>query len=558
MGIVLPPVFDLLDLPLRDALILDVACALIVHAIYKRYDIDTRHLFVNILLLISCPYSSCALLHHFFVLFYLALATSIVVYRLSPWHPLARYPGPLFAKVSKFWDCNHVYHKQLHDRYGPYVRTGPNELSVADASAIPDILGADGLTKGPIWSGRIRPGTTPPLIAIRTAHEHARSRKPWNRAFNTAGIKGYEPIIMRRALQLVGELEKRKPEVDLASWFIFFATDFMGDMAFGGGFELMREGGAKGVFTMLQAAFDIHLTIAFRPLAVLQHLPWLSYLFFSIPSLAGNIDRFRSFCSEKVRIRLRNGSLLKDLFSYLVSNILLEIFSERRPAEAEIISNGALAVVAGSDTTSSTLGGIFYYLLTHQSDYMRLQKEVDSVFPPGEGDPFDSAKLNEMEFLNAVINESMRLQPSLATSLQRAPEAGSGGKWVGDRFITEGTAIVVPLYALHRDPRYFHPSPDAFWPERWLRSSAMKDSRKKASGILAKSKSGDPEVITNTAAFIPFSYGPENCAGRSLALTELRMVAALIIQRFEILGGKVGDWFNMKTGKLPVVLESRI
>ncbi|KAH8106578.1 high nitrogen upregulated cytochrome P450 monooxygenase 2 [Phellopilus nigrolimitatus] len=577
MDIALPPVFDLPNLPLRDALVSDVACALIVHAIYKRYDIDTRHLFVNILLLVVAPtLPAFFYISHFpksallaclssFALFYLALATSIVVYRLSPWHPLAQYPGPLLAKVSKFWAAwmmakgkNHVYHKQLHDRYGPYVRAGPNELSVADASAIPDILGADGMAKGPIWSGRTRPGTTPPLIAIRSAHEHARSRKPWNRAFNTAGVKGYEPIVVRRALQLVGELEKRKLEVDLASWFIFFTTDFMGDMAFGGGFELMREGGDKeGVFTMLQAALE--------PLAVLQHLPWLSYLFYSIPSLTENIDRFRAFCSEKARIRLRNGSLLKDLFSYLIDEDGVE---KTPPVEAEIVSNGALAVVAGSDTTSSTLGGIFYYLLTHPSDYMRLQKEVDSVFPPGEGDPLDSTKLIEMEFLNAIINESMRLQPAVATSLQRAPEAGSGGKWVGDRFIPEGTAIVVPPYALHRDPRYFHPSPDAFWPERWLRSSAMKDSQKKASEILTNSKSGDLEVITNTAAFIPFSYGPANCAGRSLALTELRMVVALIIQRFEVhftdgydpheWEEKLEDWFTMKTGKLPVVLESRI
>ncbi|KAH8108750.1 high nitrogen upregulated cytochrome P450 monooxygenase 2 [Phellopilus nigrolimitatus] len=499
-----------------------------------------------------------------FALFYSALATSIVVYRLSPWHPLAQYPGPLLAKVSKFWAAwvmakgtNHIYHKQLHDRYGPYVRAGPNELSIAEASAIPDILGANGMPKGPIWSAHTRPGTSSSLIAIRTVHEHARRRKPWNRAFNTAGVKGYEPLVVRRALQLVGELEKRKTGVDLASWFIFFATDFMGDMAFGGGFELMRNGGDnEGVFTLLQAAME--------SVSIMHHLPWLAHLLFRIPGVTKNANRFRDFCVEKVRMRKKNGSLLRDLFFNLIDEDGVE---KTPPTEAEIISNGGLAIVAGSDTTSSTLGGIFYYLLTHPDDYNRLQKEVDAVFPPGEGDPFDAAKLIGMPFLNAVINETLRLQPAVATSVQRAPEAGSGGKWVKDRFLPEGTAVIVPPYVLHRDPRYFHPSPDAFWPERWLRQSAADRAGKQAAEITPDSESGDPEVITNMAAFIPFSYGPANCAGRNLALTELRMVVSLIIQRFEVRFAsgydprewetKLEDWLTMKNGRLPVVLTSR-
>ncbi|KAH8115859.1 high nitrogen upregulated cytochrome P450 monooxygenase 2 [Phellopilus nigrolimitatus] len=588
MGTPTFPAFGLLGISLRDALITDVACALLVHAIYKRYELDTRHILANSILLVSVPaVPALFFTGHFpesvflalsssFILFYFALATSIVVYRLSPWHPLGQYPGPLLAKISKFWASwvmakgkNHIYHKALHDRYGQYVRVGPNELSIVDVNAIPYILGVDGMPKGPIWSARSRPGTTPELIAIRNAHEHARRRRPWNRAFNTAGVKGYEPIVAKRALQLVGELEKRKSEVDLASWFIFFTTDFMGDMVFGGGFELMRDGGDKeGVFTMLQAAME--------SMAILQHLPWLVYFLFSIPGLTRNIDRFRSFCNEKAQTRSKNGSLSKDLFSYLTDETGVE---KTPPTEAEIISNGQLAVVAGSDTTSSTLGGIFYYLLRNPDDYRRLQKEVDGVFPPGEGDPFDSTKLMKMQFLNAVINETLRLQPAVATYLQRAPEAGSGGKWVGDRFeirqlrapilfidiydihrfIPEGTAVVIPPYALHRDSRYFRPSPNTFWPERWLRSSATRNLQK---------NSGDPKVITDMAAFIPFSYGPANCAGRSLALTELRMVVALIIQRYEIRFAdgydphewetKLEDCFTMKNGKLPVVLTSRI
>ena len=121
-----------------------------------------------------------------------------------------------------------------------------------------------------VWIARSpSEGKSRSLIALRSWHEHARRRKPWSRAFNTNSIKGYEPIVQKRALQLVSCLEKRaatKQEfasatitadggaINLAQWLSYFTTDFMGDMAFGGGFELMRdEGDKEGIWTMIES-----------------------------------------------------------------------------------------------------------------------------------------------------------------------------------------------------------------------------------------------------------------------------------------------------------------
>ena len=75
----------------------------------------------------------------------------------------------------------------------------------------------------------------------------------------------------------------------------------------------------------------------------------------------------------------------------------------RRPSESEIISEGGLAIIAGSDTTSTVLSGLFYYLLRNPDVYSRLQNEVDLYFPLGDSDPFNSTKLAEMPLLNAVM-----------------------------------------------------------------------------------------------------------------------------------------------------------
>lgn len=130
-------------------------------------------------------------------------------------------------------------------------------------------------------------------------------------------------------------------------------------------------------------------------------------------------------------------------------------------------------------------------------------------------------------------------------------------------FIPEGTAIFIPTYALHRDPRYFSPLPDKFWPDRWLKSPCTVPLPPTATEKTTES----PNVITNHTAFLPFSYGPANCVGKSLALIEMRMVVALLLQRFDMRFAdgwnadeweeKLEDWHMLVKGRLPVVLTPR-
>lgn len=79
------------------------------------------------------------------------------------------------------------------------------------------------------------------------------------------------------------------------------------------------------------------------------------------------------------------------------------------------MSDGVLAIVAGSDTTSSVLSGLFHYLLAHPASYRRLQEELDDAFPPGEGDPFDANELAELPFLNAVMCATVPVSLSMFT-----------------------------------------------------------------------------------------------------------------------------------------------
>ena len=72
------------------------------------------------------------------------------------------------------------------------------------------------------------------------------------------------------------------------------------------------------------------------------------------------------------------------------------------PPRHIVISDGLLALVAGSDTTSSVLSDLLWCVIRHPDVYKRLQAEVDKFYPPGE-DSLDGKYVNQMPYLEAVM-----------------------------------------------------------------------------------------------------------------------------------------------------------
>lgn len=66
-----------------------------------------------------------------FLSYYTLIIAYMFIYRLSPFHPLAKYPGPVLAKLSMFWlswisiqGARHVKVREVHAQYGEIVRIG--------------------------------------------------------------------------------------------------------------------------------------------------------------------------------------------------------------------------------------------------------------------------------------------------------------------------------------------------------------------------------------------------------------------------------------------------
>lgn len=89
---------------------------------------------------------------------------------------------------------------------------------------------------------------------------------------------------------------------------------------------------------------------------------------------------------------------------------------------------------AGSDSTNTAMGTVFYYLLKQPNVMQQLQAEIRSTF--GSYDEITARSTNNLEFLIAVIREAMRIYPPVPLALPRiVPE---GGDTIDGRFVPAG------------------------------------------------------------------------------------------------------------------------
>ncbi|EAU85431.2 high nitrogen upregulated cytochrome P450 monooxygenase 2 [Coprinopsis cinerea okayama7 len=345
---------------------------------------------------------------------------------------------------------------------------------------------------------------------------------------------------------LVDAIGSQQAPVDLTKWIGFWSYDVMNDLAFGGGTEMIRDGDVDGLWHLLEAGQ--------RNSIILGHLPWLGSLFLRLPYFASDLKAFRAHAKKCALQRKHKPSPYKDLFYYLIDE---DDANKHPPSVVEVINDGGLAIIAGSDTTSSAVTNLFYYLLRHPVAFRRLQSEIDFL---GD-DILDFTKQSHLPYLNSALNECLRLLPPVLSGSQRAPERGTGGASIGPYFIPEGTNVFIPTYSVQRDPRFFYPLPESFIPERWL----PPEQREALEPSIFNSRT---PFILNTAAFTPFSIGTAGCAGKSLAWMEMRMLVCLIMQRYnmhladfydpEQYLSEMKDYFIMIKGELPIVLTPRI
>ncbi|KAM0150606.1 hypothetical protein ACHAQE_008383 [Botrytis cinerea] len=267
-----------------------------------------------------------------------------------------------------------------------------------------------------------------------------------------------------------------------------------------------------------------------------------------------DVRTFREKGEKMLMERQEHGSTYRDIFSYLLST---DSDGGDKFTQKELNSNANLIIIAGSDTTSSTLTQAFRALAKEPRIFSKLQREIDelcSVMSKDKEITIDS--IRNLEYLNAVVDEILRLYNPIPSG----PHATTypQGIEVEGVHIPGNVQVEMSHLVLMTDERYF-PQGKSFIPERWTNER--------------------PELVRDRRAYIPFGYGVHSvsrdvyatvnpqlehfinsppslyifsdehetkltnikCVGKTLALHELRLVIARIVRTFDIQFGHSHD-----------------
>ncbi|RJE25501.1 Cytochrome p450 [Aspergillus sclerotialis] len=359
--------------------------------------------------------------------------------------------------------------------------------------------------------------------AIITANEknHARVRRLLAHAFSSKALYEQETLLHTYADLLVQKVHEQIATssagtrvIDINQWYNFTTFDLIGDLAFGEPFQCLEN---EQYHWWVSLMFDaVRLSVYLK---LLWFFPFLSMLLkLPLPRyLAERRNASFQLSVEKVARRLQRQTDRPDFMSY----ILKHNKGRYGLSTAEIEANAATFVLAGSETTSALLSGCTYYLLTNPTTYTRLVHEIRGAFERQSDIKLSS--IATLPYLNAVLEESMRIYPPIPTMLPRIVPAG--GAIINGQFVPEGTSVAISLWSTLHSSTHFTDA-DSFLPERWL--------------------ANDPTskfALDNKDAFQPFSYGPRNCLGQHLANAEMRLILTKVLYNFDLeLLSESNDW----------------
>jgi cytochrome P450 len=174
-------------------------------------------------------------------------------------------------------------------------------------------------------------------------------------------------------------------------------------------------------------------------------------------------------------------------------------------SDPQLIKETMTLIVAGHETTASTLNWTWFLLSENPDAEAKLSDELRRFLPHGIPSAED---LPKYIYARKVIEEAMRLYPPGWLLTRRAIKDDH----LGEYFVPAGTEIYISPYYIQRHPDLWE-APDRFDPDRFA---------------------SDTEPNSHPFAMLAFSVGPRNCIGEHMARLEMLIHLVIIGSRLRL------------------------
>ncbi|XP_050096593.1 cytochrome P450 6g1 [Anopheles aquasalis] len=228
----------------------------------------------------------------------------------------------------------------------------------------------------------------------------------------------------------------------------------------------------------------------------------------------------KTIIEQEIARREKSGESRGDFIDSMIAlknnNVTLGV-EEKIPLKGDVlVAQAATFYMASFETTSSVLSFALYELTRNPDIQAKLRDEVRTLVQKyGEDIPYEALN-NEMPYLGMVISETARLYPVLPFLERQCslPDGATGYKLEPhhDFVIPNKMPILIPIYAIHRDPKYF-PNPLQFDPDRF-------------------SKENLDQILPCT--YMPFGVGPRTCLGSHFGTLQIKIALVKLLSKYSI------------------------
>ncbi|KAI1858293.1 uncharacterized protein JN550_012824 [Neoarthrinium moseri] len=436
-------------------------------------------------------------------------------------NPLRKVPGPFFARFTNLWELCTIHRSnfnekcvELHKKYGPVVRLAPNRYSINTIDSVKTIYALrNGFPKSE-WYDAFGHPSARNLLNVRNEKDHTTRKRLLASLYSMSTAVHYEEQVNRINKILTRkfrEYANGRQRVTMTKVLQYYAFDVIAQITMDVNFGMIdAEKDTLGLLETIEQANDYPMYIG-----LYSHLhPFLFSLgdFFGAPNPFATLTKI---VDRQIKIYKTKYADLKQHSDNSCQSFLSKLFSlhETGQVDRQAISDSCgMNIIAGSDTTSVTMGACLFYLYHTPRALKQLREELDTSKAQGLiSDPITFAEAQKLPYLQALLQETLRMHPAVGQILARSVP-NTGAEMEGYHF-PPGTEVGVNAWALHRNPALF-PDPDVFQPERWLEEGT--GSTKKADKLLA------------------FGGGTRTCIGRHISLLEINKVVPQIVQNFEL------------------------
>ncbi|KAL6602945.1 hypothetical protein ACP70R_043306 [Stipagrostis hirtigluma subsp. patula] len=301
-------------------------------------------------------------------------------------------------------------------------------------------------------------------------------------------------------------------EVDVAEWYQAVAEEAITRATFGRSYD-----SGRAVFRM-QARLMAFASEAFRKVLV----PGYRFLPTEKNRQSWSLDReirrglitligrrSEEADEEDAELNDKNGNGFRDLLGLMINAGGKKAAAPAMPVE-DMLEECKTFFFAGKQTTTNLLTWATVLLAMHPDWQDRARREVLDVCG-GAGELPSKEHLPKLRTLGMILNETLRLYPPAVATIRRATRDVTLG---GHLSIPRDTELLIPIMAMHHDPRLWGPDATRFNPARFAGGAAR--------------------AARHPLAFVPFGLGPRMCIGQNLALLEAKLTLAILLQRFEL------------------------